>query len=147
MKFNFMFLSIVLLFCRTHAWLCTQRIKCPKARVRLWSSWLKWVSFHHRPDLLVLPEMHLDWNYWSDPLSTEVPISVVYWENFCFMSVFLIITHCLWMLMGPCFSRFSKAQRRPVWLQSFESVTYSTDFTVSSARKLNCQIQVSLLKK
>lgn len=39
--------------------------------------------------------------------------------------------------------RFSKKLRLPVWLRTFESVKSSTDFTVSSVRKANCQILVS----
>ena len=39
--------------------------------------------------------------------------------------------------------RFSKQQRRPAWLLSFESVKYSTDITASFVRRANYQIQVS----
>lgn len=42
------------------------------------------------------------------------------------------------------FCRFSKQQRLPVWLQTCESVIYSTDITASFVRRANCQILVSL---
>lgn len=48
------------------------------------------------------------------------------------------------LLFSNTLHRFSKQQRLPVWLQTFESVKYSTDITASFVRSTSYQIQVSL---
>ncbi len=116
--------------------------------VKVGVSWRLCIFFNISPVCLV-SNMSCVQTKRRDQLLTKSLIHAILWESVWYIWEYgltkqLFVSAGYTSFLSNTLHRFSKLQRLPVWLQTFESVKYLTDFTASFVRRANYQILVSL---